>query len=196
MDIPIQMIGGFRILTVLLMLSQMMRANGTIPMMMAMVIIPNILTERLGEKHGEEMVAFQLKAAPPWTVGVARTMMAMAIPTRLHTGWLAPVDKEMLGLLTQLNGTIEMVTEEATIHAEPLQMFVQMFQVPQSDQYKVETDGGATIPMVMVGQTSAILSRMSQRSGVMLIVMVLAMIQMDTRVMLVLAREVNHSLTA
>jgi hypothetical protein len=102
----------------------------------------------------------------------------------------------MLGLLTQLNGTIEMVMEEVIIHAEPLQMFVQMFPVPQSDQYKVETDGGVTIPMVMVGQTSEILSRMSQHSGVMQIVMVSEMIQMDTKEMLVPVREVNHSLTA
>jgi hypothetical protein len=50
--------------------------------------------------------------------------------------------------------------------------------------------------MVMVGQTLEILSRMSQHSGVMQIVMVSAMIQMDTRVMLVPAREVNRSLTA
>jgi hypothetical protein len=37
----------------------------------------------------------------------------------------------MLGLLTQLNGTIEMVMEEVTTLAEPLQMFVLMFPVPQ-----------------------------------------------------------------
>jgi hypothetical protein len=50
--------------------------------------------------------------------------------------------------------------------------------------------------MVMVGQTSEILSRMSQLSGVILIVMVSAMIQMGMKAMLVLVREVNHSLTA
>jgi hypothetical protein len=195
MDIPILMIGGFRIQTALQMPSQTTRANGTIPMTMAMATIPNILTERLGEKHGEEMAAFLQKATPPWTVGAALTTMAMAIPTLLRTGYLAQEGKEMLGLLTQLSGTIEMVMAEVIIHVEPLQTFVQMFPVPQSDQYKVETDGVVTIPMVMVGQTSEILSRMSQLSGVIPIVMVSEMIQMDTKAMLVLVREVNHSLT-
>jgi hypothetical protein len=196
MDIPIPMIGGFRTPTALQMPSQTTRANGTIPMTMAMVTIPNILTERLGEKHGEEMAAFLQKATPPWTVGAALTMMATAIPTLLRTGYLAQEGKEMLGLLTQLSGTIEMAMVEVIIHVEPLQTFVQTFPVHQSDQYKVEIDGVVTIPMVMVGQTSEILSRMSQLSGVILIVMVSAMIQMGMKAMLVLVREVNHSLTA
>ncbi len=52
---PIQMIGGFPTLTVLLMPSLMTKANGMIPMMMAMETTSNISMEKPGEKPGEEM---------------------------------------------------------------------------------------------------------------------------------------------
>jgi hypothetical protein len=99
----------------------------------------------------------------------------------------------MLGLLTKLNGMTVTVMVVAIIHAELLQMSVQMYQGPLLVQQKAVTAGDVKILMVMDGLTKEINSYTNHHSGVMKTAMALEIIQMVMKEMHVQMNVANHS---
>tara|TARA_B110000495_G_C22370649_1_gene241057 strand:+ start:53 stop:454 length:402 start_codon:yes stop_codon:yes gene_type:complete len=92
-----------------------------------------------------------------------------------------------------VNGMMSMVMAEAMLQLEPMLMSAPIHQEPLSVQERAAIDGVVQIPMAMAGQTSEILSSMSQPNGGIVMATVLVTKQMVMKQMLARYKEVIQS---
>ena len=164
-DIPIQQMIGLPIRKDLRMRSRAIRHSGTIPITMVLVTTWNTSMAKLGVLPIVVMVAKRPTDCPPSIVGAVPIPMRMVGRIQHLTGLQVLVEQAMLGLKTQHNGMIVMVTGVATIPLEQLLTSAHRNPELRLGQVLAVIAGVALIQMVMVGRTLVMHSFTSQRSG-------------------------------
>ena len=190
-DIQIPLTTGFHTHKDLLMLSQTMLRNGTIPTTMVLVTIWSTLMVLHGELRTEVMGVERPMVCQRLIAGVVLILMRTVGPIQPHIGSLAREAWAMHGQKIQLNGTMPMEMDEAIIHLVQLQMFAHLNREPRSAQVRAETDGVAQILMETDGQTSVMPSSMNRLNGEIPMATVMVMNPMETRLMHAQLSEVH-----
>jgi hypothetical protein len=151
MAFPTQQKTGLHIQQVLLTLFQTIRANGTIPMTMAMVITWSISTVKPFGTPTEATDARQLKGPQHSTDGAAPTPIKTVGLTPQAHGLQVLAVVAMHGRWTPLSGTTLMVMGEVITLEAQLRMSAPIKQGPQSAPPPAATDGVVLTQMATVG---------------------------------------------